>query len=265
MHMTDAISEKKTREKMAEQQAAALVVAYLKDLGLDVYQEVSFGDRLQIADIVAVREGREIWIVEVKASWSLDLLEQLRIHRRFGRAHRIFAAVPARKNAHYRASLFRECGFGYIEIHEEGTSGYLHTKIETMAPRITSQPLPKVLAKLEEGHKTHAKAGAPGAKGRWSPFRATCEALLEVVKKNPGICLSAAMGQIKHHYRSDAGARSSIAVWVKRGSVPGVQVYRQGRILALYPSDHPLPIQEIKKREDPLPEWAQSATLETGA
>jgi hypothetical protein len=124
-----------------------------------------------------------------------------------------------------------------------------------MAPRVTSKPLPRILERLDEGHKTHAKAGAPCAKGRWSPFRKTADALAEVVKKTPGICLSEAMKQIDHHYSSDACARSSMATWAKAGKVPGVKAVRQGKILALYPPDFDIPTKP--KREDPLPEWAQ--------
>lgn len=248
--------------KMTEQQAAALVVDYLTDLGLDVYQEVSFGFAREVADIVAIR-GREVWIVEVKSSWSLELLEQLRVHQRHGHAHRIFAAVPQSRTDRERQRLFRDCGFGSICIRKDhGEDWGRQTQVEAMAPRLTSHPIPETLALLDEGHKTHAKAGAPCAKGRWSPFRRTADALAEVVKKNPGICMKEAMKQIDHHYSSDSCARASMATWAKAGKVPGVKAVRQGKILALYPPD--FVIQDQPKREDPLPDWAQPQ-LKTGA
>lgn len=245
--------------KMTEQEAAAKVVAYLEESGLDVYQEVALGDRAQIADIVALR-GKEVWIVEVKTSWSLDLLDQCYAHERMGRATRVFAAVPDSPAWEDRAWLFRRAGFGAIRIQKDDPEdGWNHTKIEVMAPRMTPRDRASVLRTmklLEDGHKTHAQAGAPGAKGRWSPFRGTCEALLEAVQKAPGIGLSAAVKGIRHHYNTDSCARSSLATWVKEGKVPGLFYVRQGRALALYPDGYPVPAAKHGVRQDPLPEWA---------
>lgn len=81
-------------------------------------------------------------------------------------------------------------------------------------------------AELQPEHKTHAKAGAIGAGGRWTPFRNTCEQLARIVRSQPGVTLKAAVDELKHHYASDAGARSSLAHWIERGKVPGVRLSR---------------------------------------
>jgi hypothetical protein len=218
-----------------EQQAAALVVEYLTEAGMDVYQEVDLGGC--VADIVAVR-GREIWIVEVKMSWSLDLLEQLVEHQRWCRGHRLFAAVPAGRMHRQRQRLFLRMGFGSISIrpneyHERW--GGQRTQVEEMAPRTTCKPLPRILAVLDDGHKTHAKAGAPGAAGRWTPFRKTCEALADAVKAKPGMTIKEVIDGLKHHYSSDACARSSLLTWAQAGKVPGVHVVHEGKRLTLWP------------------------------
>src|SRR5207244_7937670 len=85
---------------------------------------------------------------------------------------------------------------------------------------------------LRPEHKTHARAGAPTG-GHWTAFRETCENLARAVAREPGITLKAAIAAIEHHYRSIAGARSSMATWIKAGKVPGVRL-EGGK---LYPSE----------------------------
>lgn len=224
-------------EKWTEQEAAALVVDYLTGLGLDVYQEVALaGYGGVVADIVALR-GREVWIVEVKTTWSLDLLDQLREHKFRCHGHRIFAAVPFSRNDHARERLFKDLGFGSICIRKSspGEDWAKKTEVSVMAPRVTSQPLPKMIGLLDEGHKTHAKAGAPCAAGRYTPFRKTCEALAEVVGKAPGLSMKDALKRMEHHYSSDACARVSLLKWVELGKVPAVELVRNGKLLSLYP------------------------------
>lgn len=86
------------------------------------------------------------------------------------------------------------------------------------------------------GHKTHAKAGAPSAGGRYTPFRDTCDQLAAVVRAVPGIALRDAIDQIRHHYGSTATARSTLPKWIEAGKVPGVEVRRVGRLLHLHPA-----------------------------
>lgn len=223
----------------SEADAAALVVAYLEEMGLDVYQEVDLCGC--VADIVAVR-GKEVWIVEVKTSWSLDLLQQLDYHKGRGHANRIFAAVPVCKGWHDRSRLFQRLGFGTISIMVPTEYGE-GTKIKGMAPRISPKRLQLcgTLKILDPGHKTHAKAGAPSAAGRWTPFRRTCDALVEVVKRKPGISMKEAVDGLAHHYSSDACARASLMKWAEAGSVKGIVLARHGRKVSLYPEGMEIP------------------------
>lgn len=218
-----------TRAKPAEIDIAARVVLYLEGCGHDVYQEVALarggGD---VADIVAlVGRGREVWIVEVKVGWSLDLLEQCRERRRC--AQRVFAAVPAGRGSH--APLFAEFGIGTILVYGDSVH------VAEMAPRLSSDPRRgrSVRARCAPEHKTHAPAGTPGTGGRFTPYTATCKALAEVVQRHPGILLKDAIGQIRHHYSSHAAARSSLAKWIEAGKVPGVALVAEGGKRWLHP------------------------------
>lgn len=245
----------------SEAVAAALVVDYLESVGLDVYQEVDLGGC--VADIVAVR-GKEVWIVEVKTSWSLDLLQQLQHHRERGHVNRIFAAVPICKGWHDRSRLFQRLGFGTICIMT-GTEYSVGTQIKEMATRISPRPLGlcSTLKVLQPGHKTHAKAGAPSAAGRYTPFRKTCDALIEIVTRKPGMSMKEAVTGLAHHYSSDACARASLMKWAEAGSIKGIVLVRNGRKVSLYLEGAQIPVPAPTSAE--LPTWCSLSLNREGA
>lgn len=223
-----ANADRKTApSRRSESELAAQVVAYLEGCGLDVYQEVEI--RGVVIDIVAVTAHREAWAIEAKATWSLDLLEQCRDRRRL--AHRVYAAVPAGRGPGH-ADLFEDNGIGVIVA---GSS----VNVRRAAPRISGHRRHgiELLRALRPGHKTHAKAGAPSAGGRYTPFAATCDALRDYVTRHPGATLKMAIDGIRHHYSSAAGARSTIAVRVRAGIVDGVELRDEDGKLRLWPAE----------------------------
>ena len=210
----------------SEQDVASVVVAWLESLGADVYQEVTV--RGGVADIVA-RVGAEIWIVEVKTSLSLALLVQSYERRRL--CHRVYVAAPHSRNARDVSKLCKALGIGLLIVSQRdpgwpnATHGYGAPKVEQLVDSQRWNRRPVELAKeLCPEHKTHAQAGAAGAAGRWTPWRNTIEQLARVVRRQPGITLKEAVGELQHHYTSNAGARASLAKWVREGAVDGVYI-----------------------------------------
>lgn len=224
------------RERYSEQAIAEVVVAWLEALGADVYQEVEVSGG--VADIVA-RVRAEIWIVEVKTSLSLALLTQAVDRRRL--AHRVFIAAPHTRNQRDVAAICDELGIGLLDVHPASPYvqvaghdiGQPAVRIVSDSRRWNTRPV-ELAARLRPEHKTHAKAGAIGAGGRWTPFRDTCERLARLVRAEPGIALKDAIAKIRHHYRSTASARTSIAHWVQGGKIPGVRL-EQGTPPKLFP------------------------------
>jgi hypothetical protein len=221
-----------------EADVAAPVVTYLEGIGCDVYQEVTLPRSGDIADIVATRGG-ELWVVETKTSWSLDLLEQCMSRRRY--AHRVFAACPLKRGFRDRAALALELKIGSIAVRMDRHDSHLnHARGYQQAPLLEGILTSQLRASLSPQHKTRAPAGTNGG-GRYTPFVATCEALRALVQQEPGITLSDAVSKITHHYSSRASAISSLAKWIERGKVPGVVWHRdtvasQGTTgLLLYP------------------------------
>lgn len=212
------------RAKVAESDIGEVVVAHLHALGAEVYQEVDVPGG--VADIVA-RLGAELWIIELKTSLSLALVCQAMDRRRL--AHRVFIAAPASRNIGDVALLCGEIGVGLWCVQFR-TEAYVVERAP--ARRWNSRPV-ALAARLREEHKTAAPAGSACGAGRWTPYRDTCQQLARVVACDPGIGLKAAIAQTRHHYRSMASARSSLATWIKAGKVPGVEL-RDG---ALWPAN----------------------------
>ncbi len=210
----------------AEAELATVVVAWLEALGADVYQEVELVRRGIRADIVA-RVRAELWIVETKTSVSLALIEQAMERRRF--AHRIYIAAPVTR-ARAGHALCAELGIGMLGVTVAGgvdaASKYDQPQVrEVCASRRWNARPVALAAKLRPEHKTHARAGAPTG-GHWSPFRATCEALTSRVALagSSGVSIKEAVDGIEHHYRSNAGARSSLVTWIREGKIPSVAI-----------------------------------------
>lgn len=215
------------RPACSEAELAAVVVAWLQGSGAAVYQEVEMAGG--VADIVAV-VGPELWIIETKVSLSLALLVQAMERRRH--AHRVYCAGPRTKTLRDFGWVCQEVGIGLLEVHPGTGSRWDHPMVKQIvgSQRWNSRPV-SLAASLRPEHQTHAAAGTNG--GRWTPFRDTCEQLLKVVTRNPGVPLGDAVGSIRDHYSSKAAARSHLAGWVAAGKVPGVMIVEG----ALWPTE----------------------------
>jgi hypothetical protein len=187
-----------------------------------------------VADIVA-RVGAEIWIVEVKTSLSIALIVQAHGRRRL--AHRTWIAAPYTRGCAEAARVVGELGIGVmlVRTREWSDGASARVTIEHDARRLTSNRRIPLAGKLRPEHKTHAKAGAIGGGGRWTPFRDTCEQLRAVVASAPGITLKEGIAAIRHHYTSMASARGALAARIESGLVPGVRLERDGKAVRLYP------------------------------
>ena len=150
-----------------------------------------------------------------------DLQRKVLERRRF--AHRVYAAAPCRK-PRIGDELFRDVGIGLLDVRLGTHHAWDPPRIVELVRSERWNTRPVALAgALRPEHKTHARAGEPTG-GHWTPFRETCENLARAVAREPGITLKAAIAAIEHHYRSIAGARSSLATWIKAGKVPGVRL-----------------------------------------
>lgn len=215
-------------------------VQWLADHGWDVYQEVPVDGHTP--DIVGLR-GSAIGIVECKTSLSLDVLGQAA--RWSGRVHLTWIAVPrTRGYGEGRHMGHRVCsylGLGLLEVRtwqrSDGEAVFeAHEELKPRLFRKTTECAERIRKAIRPEHKHFTPAGSQHA-GRWTPFRATCEAVARYLKDHPGACVSEVVRSIDHHYASRTSAQGSIAHWAERGKMPGVTAKRERGRIRLYPAE----------------------------
>lgn len=226
-----------------EEDFAATLVSWLRANKWEVYQEVECHRHGSIADIVAV-QGAAIWVVETKLAYSAELLWQATGW--LDCANYVSVCVPTTGRGNERRRLFdrycRQNGIGLLvarnEYHGFGDGPREQYDFnEEIRPEFRRWPTMRrqMGDSLTEQHKTYAKAG--NAKGlRYTPWKATCDAVRRSVEEKPGISMKECIDGIKHHYSSNSCARNSMAKWIKLGKVDGVRSKRDGKLLRLYPA-----------------------------
>jgi len=210
-----------------EADLARPLVAWLEDLGWDVYQEVAMHAYGRRADIVAKR-GPILWVIETKLRLGWEVLTQAEfwlLH-----AHRVSVGVPTVFPAAER--IGRLLGIGFLSVY--GAS--IDCVQEVVRPAFRRRVQPRLGQCLREEHKVYGEAGN-AASQYYTPFKATCRAVLEVVKQEPGINLKDLIVRAPHHYATPESARCSIAKWADEGKIPGIRVERKGRLIHLYPTE----------------------------
>mgnify|MGYP001605842102 FL=1 len=222
----------------SEEDFAATLVEWLKDLKWEVYQEVQTSRGDSRADIVAV-QGQLVWVIETKLSFSLELLWQAWNWKHW--AHYVSVAVPqgmhGSKAKRMMEHFSRLMGIGLITGHRSGFSKLDGGSFEEeVAPALDrTAEVSSLRETLTERHKTYAKAG--NSHGLfYSPFRKTCETVREAVRIKPGITMKELIDGIETHYHSTKTARTSLAKWIEKGVVDGVRSERDGKFLRLYPA-----------------------------
>jgi hypothetical protein len=224
--------------RRSEQQIADAVCAYLAANGWEIFEEVTVPSGAR-ADIVAIMRHTGQWagkdhewsvrmIVETKTAWSTALLEQMIRHAERPAANLHFACAPG----HPPYALIRRVGgFGALTYSDEHGLVSVCESIASPFRRPARRVNPP--ASTRRGSGLGAPAGSTTG-GHWTPYRATCRAVLAVATRQPGITLRDMVAAATHHYASDATARSTLAIRIANGHVPGVELRREAGKLRVY-------------------------------
>jgi hypothetical protein len=209
--------------KRVETDVARPIVGWLESMHWDVYQEVLCGGPR--ADIVAL-QGRLIWVVEVKTTLTLDVIEQA--HNWLDHAHYVSIAVPdSRAHRTMAQRVCRHFGIGIFEIERGNHVAH------RVGPRLGRSRVNKRWAvALRENCRPECKTWGEAGNARsdfYSPFKGTCRAIVEFLEANGPSSVKTVMSGIDHHYRTESSARSSIVVWIAQGKVPGVEIDGRNR------------------------------------
>lgn len=253
------------RAAIKETDVAAAVVAWLVDMGWEVYQEVSLGASARTVDIVATR-GPLVWAIECKVSFGISVLAQA--YGLLGLAHYVSVATAAAQedtvDRWFAKLIAEENGIGTFEVDSgpewddtapkwsatREVEPRLHRKVGCIvtwrAKNLHGRLIPKdergerkypyLRELLTEAQKTYAPAGNNRG-ARWSPWRQTCEEVLRYVSVHKGCSPAVCLRMVPHHYQTEATARGSMVHWVREGKVPGVEERREGRLIQWWPKE----------------------------
>lgn len=224
-----------------ERSVAERVVAWLRDMQWDVYQEVQVRSSGGRADIVATH-GSLVWVVEVKMNLCIRVMEQA--YRWKWCAHYVSIAVPPLTPKQrcrtamvkpFAERILRDYGIGlFIVSTADRAYSFDHPCSTRLGPALHRKADADYLrSSLHEEQKTWTAAGNSHGE-YYSPFRATCKQVALHVKHNPGCTLKELIDGINHHYASDTSARSALVQWIRGGVVPGVRSENDGRRIRLY-------------------------------
>jgi hypothetical protein len=209
-----------------ETELAARVVAHLRAQRWEIYPEVRPAGLRACADIVAV-QGPLVWVVETKLSFGLSVIEQAHDWRKH--AHVVSVAVPWSERTRMAEIICRRLGIGVLRVGPSSID-------ERCLPAFNRKALAgRLRDALTERHKSYAAPGS--AQGpRYTPFKRTCEEVVDVVRARPGLLLGELLDRVKTHYLNRATARGCLPRWIREGVLPGVRMERDGRRLRLFPA-----------------------------
>lgn len=219
----------------SEEEMASVVVEWLRSHDAEVYQEVQVKRGQQVADIVAVFPSGKVWVIETKMAFGLEVIRQALGW--IGTAHMVSVAVPIlrRDSSSTGRTICKALGIGLLEAHAGYTDLNIGDQInELVEPLFLRRANSRsITSRLTERHKTFARAG--NARGlHLTPWKATCEAIVRLVKEKPGLSMKEVIEGVDHHYSSPKVARASMAKWIKLGKVEGLRSERDGKLLRLY-------------------------------
>jgi hypothetical protein len=203
----------KKKVKITEVELASKIIEWLELNGWEVFQEVRKEWGHPTADIVAQKDNIT-WVIETKTSFTLDVMEQADYWK--GRANQVSIGIPSGTTKGWRDHEFRTkvcklLGIGVVVYNSLET----YEKLEPLTTQ-GSYDWDKI---LKPEHKDYCEAGSTSSKHRFTPFRHTVDQLIVVVRDNPGIVLKDAIGLIKHHYKKDTTALSSLSKFIRDGIV----------------------------------------------
>ena len=225
----------KTCWATSETEVAALVVAWLRAQGWEVFQEVECRGHGRAIDIVAKR-GDVLWAVEVKRALNLAVLEQAFSSTPY--AHLASVAVPRMAKVSdgydFGVQVARRFGLGLIEVWPPNVASRV---VEAVGARHATEVKGELAASLRPAQQVYAAAGSSGA-SHWTPFRETATRLKAIVWQHraTGISMSDAVKRLQHHYGSNETAVVELRRAIESGIIDGIRVQRVGaRQVKLFP------------------------------
>lgn len=211
------------KPKISEAEYAKIVVSYFEDLGYDVYKEVSLGRGGNIRADIYCKKGNETIAIECKTGLSLKLLDQGYCWRNY--ASKVYVALPYQKYRQFNIAheICENFGIGILLIYKESRHKIRDLIVEKLAPTINISPTEPAL--FEEQKDSIAGNNL----GQYvTPFKITCNLLVELIKEKGPMPLKVAVNQIKHHYANESSATQNLRKLILWGVIKELELFKEG-------------------------------------
>ena len=194
---------------MKETDLAPVLVAWLEAQHWEVYQEVQFRRGGAVADIVAVR-GSLVWIIELKTSLTLKVMEQAAAWPVQFRSAAINWGKADRRMAYRVAKEFFKIGVLELNPVYSDLSGGVHEVVVAPIMRENHTQAKSLIPKLTDLHKTFAPAGSRSGRNL-TPYKQTMIAVKEFIEDHPGCTAREIYDELgKLHYANGASTRANL-------------------------------------------------------
>lgn len=212
---------------MTEAELASAVSAWLRADGWRTYHEVPMGDGR--ADIVAVRGGALVWVVETKLRGGIDVLHQA-LDRRAHGASGVLVAVPRAKGRAFRR-VAGQLGIGVIEV---AGAGFIEGVQLAAWPEYHRHADALALVSRLVPEQERQVAGLGGS-SYWTPFKRFVREFVEHMARSSGPrSLSEASShrsiKIYKPHHAEPQLRRYLVWAIEKGLVPGVRLEGAGRV-----------------------------------
>jgi len=167
--------------RMSETDLGELLIPWLEHKGWDVYQEVQFRYGGQRADLACLKDD-ELWIIELKVSLGLKVIEQA---ERWKVHYRSVGVKSSRRRSRFPQRVCKAFEVGLIEIDEVQVKEKLSPIPQDVTDRYVTD---NYISELDELHKTLVQAGSKHG-GYLTRYRRSMIAIREWLKDHPGSTL----------------------------------------------------------------------------
>lgn len=212
--------------KRTEVDIAGAVVAWLRDAGWTVYQEVRVGYLGRRIDLVAELD-RRLWVIECKRTHNFTVVEQAMYW--IGTAQWVSVATAGRLRRTAPQRRFHEMlGIGWLHVGCDVEEVVAAAMTRRLRDHFDLHDY------LTEAQQTVGTAGSQF--DYYTTFGDTRERVIRLIQEKPGITMKEIVSHGDgYHYHSASTARASLAKWIGKGVIPGIESRRDGRTVKYYP------------------------------
>ncbi len=224
------------KPKIQEKDLAAPATRFLQELGFEVFHEVApWGGGARRADIVGLKKTPNgatlVYVIELKVALGTAVLDQAMDW--VGRVNWVSVGTPSSRGTAVSRHILRHFGIGHLQLSltEYDRNAGLDCSVAEVPRFVRKADQARVVAAAcvpETAAAGAVLAAGSNGGGFSTPFNRTIRQLRDVVEKHERIngepvLFKTAVSSIQHHYRKDSTANSTLAQWMRTGSIKGLR------------------------------------------